>query len=228
MVGEVAAFTSAATATFTVGTAGTFSVTTTGSPAPSFGWNNVPPGMTFTDNRNGTATLAGTPTTGGTYAMALTAVNPFGTATQTLTVTVQQAPAITSAASATFTVGTAGTFSVTTTGSPAATLTETGALPSGVTFTSNGNGTATLAGTPAAGTDKALPDHDHRGQRGRHQRDPELHADRERGPDGPGHHQRRLHYVHRGDRGDVLGDDHRQPGGDAHRDRGAAVRRHLH
>ena len=113
MVGEVTAFTSANATTFTVGTAGTFTVTTSGSPVPSFGWNNVPPGMTFKDNANGIATLAGTPTTGGTYAMALTAVNPYGTATQTLTVTVQQAPAITSANAATFTVGTAGTFTVT-------------------------------------------------------------------------------------------------------------------
>ncbi len=41
----------------------------------------------------------------------------------------------------------------TTPGNPAATtLIETGILPSGVTFTDNGDGTATLAGTPAAGT----------------------------------------------------------------------------
>ena len=157
VVGEVAAFTSANATTFAVGTAGTFTVTTSGSPVPSIGFNNVPPGMTFKDNGNGTATLSGTPTTGGTYAMALTAVNPFGTGSQTLTVTVQQAPAITSANAATFTVGTAGTFTVTTTGSPAATITESGALPSGVTFTDNHNGTATLAGTPAAGTNKAYP-----------------------------------------------------------------------
>jgi hypothetical protein len=41
---------------------------------------------------------------------------------------------------------------VTTTGFPTAALSESGALPSGVTFTDNGDGTATLAGTPAAGT----------------------------------------------------------------------------
>jgi hypothetical protein len=34
-------------------------------------------------------------------------------------------------------------------------LTLTGALPSGVTFTDNGNGTGTLSGTPAAGTGAA-------------------------------------------------------------------------
>jgi len=41
---------------------------------------------------------------------------------------------------------------VTATGSPTPTLTETGALPSGVTFKDNGNGTATLGGTPASGS----------------------------------------------------------------------------
>jgi Putative Ig domain len=33
-------------------------------------------------------------------------------------------------------------------------LTLVGTLPSGVTFVDNGNGTATLSGTPAAGTAK--------------------------------------------------------------------------
>ena len=61
-------------------------------------------------------------------------------------------PAITSAASTTFTVGKAGSFTVTTMGYPTATLTETGTLPRGVAFVNNGNGTATLSGTPAATT----------------------------------------------------------------------------
>ncbi len=61
-------------------------------------------------------------------------------------------PAITSAASTTFMVGAAGIFTVTATGAPTPSLTKTGALPSGVTFVDNGNGTATLAGTPASGT----------------------------------------------------------------------------
>ena len=37
------------------------------------------------------------------------------------------------------------------TGSPTASLTESGTLPSGVTFVDDGNGTATLAGTAATG-----------------------------------------------------------------------------
>jgi len=36
-------------------------------------------------------------------------------------------------------------------------LSESGSLPSGVTFTDNGDGTATLAGTPASGSDGSYP-----------------------------------------------------------------------
>ncbi|WP_312915661.1 Ig-like domain repeat protein [Candidatus Competibacter phosphatis] len=69
-----------------------------------------------------------------------------------LTHNVNQAPAITSAAAATFTVGQASSFTATATGTPAPTLSYSGALPSGVSFT---NGT--LSGTPAAGTENTYP-----------------------------------------------------------------------
>jgi hypothetical protein len=62
--------------------------------------------------------------------------------------TTPEPPAITSANNSTFTVGVAGTFTVTATGTPTVTLSKTGTLPSGVTFTDNGDSTATLAGTP--------------------------------------------------------------------------------
>jgi hypothetical protein len=61
------------------------------------------------------------------------------------------APAITSASSATFTVNAAGSFTVTATGTPAPSITETGALPAGVSFNT---ATQVLSGTPAAGTAK--------------------------------------------------------------------------
>ena len=150
------AITSAATTTFTTGTAGTFTVTTTGVPTSALSETGaLPTGVTFVDDGDGTATLAGTPAagSGGTYALTITAANgQVPDATQSFTLTVDQAPAITSANSTTFTAGTAGTFTVTTTGFPTSALTETGTLPTGVTFTDNGDGTATLAGTPAAGT----------------------------------------------------------------------------
>ena len=66
--------------------------------------------------------------------------------------TVDQSPTFSSSNSTTFTVGTAGTFTVTASGVPTPSLSESGALPAGVTFADNGNGTATLAGTPASGT----------------------------------------------------------------------------
>lgn len=155
-VGQPPAITSASTTTFTVGTAGTFNVTTTGFPVPSLSETGaLPSGVTFVDNGNGTAKLSGTPAsaTGGTYSITIKAHNGIGTdATQNFTLTVDQTPAITSANSATFTVATLGTFNVTATGFPTPSIAESGALPTGVTFVDNGNGTGTLAGTPAPGT----------------------------------------------------------------------------
>jgi hypothetical protein len=77
-----------------------------------------------------------------------TGATPAGTSTaQTFTLTVSQAPKITSAATTTATIGTALSFTVKTSGYPAPTITESGALPAGVTFT-NANGTATITRTP--------------------------------------------------------------------------------
>jgi hypothetical protein len=58
---------------------------------------------------------------------------------------VPAAPHITSAGNATFTKGVAGTFTVTATGNPAPTISESGALPGGVTFVGD-----VLSGTPTA------------------------------------------------------------------------------
>jgi len=63
---------------------------------------------------------------------------------------VTSASAITSTASVSFTAGSAGSFTVTTSGSPAPRLSVTGALPSGVSFIDNGDGTATVSGTPGS------------------------------------------------------------------------------
>ena len=160
-VDQVCQITSTAVATFAVGQAGTFTVTTTGYPTcilpPPL---TLPSGVTFTDNKNGTATLAGTPAanTGGTYQFTINATNDvIPDATQSFTLTVDQACQITSTDSATFAVGQAGTFTVTTTGYPTCTLPAPLTLPSGVTFTDNGDGTATLAGTPAANTGGTYP-----------------------------------------------------------------------
>ena len=152
-VDQAPAITSANNTTFTAGSAGSFTVTTTGYPAPSLSeTGTLPAGLTFIDNHNGTGTLSGTSTAGGVFSISFTAQNGTGSpATQTFTLTVNQAPAITSANGISFTVGSAGSFIVTTTGYPAPSLGETGSLPGGVTFADNHNGTGTLSGMPSAG-----------------------------------------------------------------------------
>ena len=155
-VNQAPAITSANTTTFTVGQAGSFTITTTGNPTAGITeTGSLPAGVTFTDNANGTATLAGTPQagTGSAYSLTFTAANGVSpNATQGFTLTVNEAPAITSADHTGFAVGQTGSFTITTTGFPAAAISETGALPSGVTLTDNDDGTATLSGNPATGS----------------------------------------------------------------------------
>src|SRR5207253_2172057 len=95
----------------------------------------------------------------GDFPIVITANNGIApNATQNFTLHLQSPPTITSANTVTFVAGVVGTdFTVTTTGAPTPALTETGALPCGVTVTNNNNGTATLAGTPTAGTQAGSP-----------------------------------------------------------------------
>lgn len=151
--------TSAASATFIAGTPGTFTITATGSPSPAItATGTLPVGVTLVDHANGTATLSGTASVGGSFPIVITASNGVGTAaSQSFVLSVHQAPMFTSAATAAFNVGTVGTFLVTSVGVPVPALTVTGALPSGVTFADNGNASAALSGTPAAGTSGSYP-----------------------------------------------------------------------
>ena len=155
------AITSGNSATFTEGGAGSFTVTSTGVPTPALSETGpLPHGVSFTDNGNGTASLAGTPAAGsnGTYPITIVADNGISPdASQSFTLKVTAAPAITSAAGTTFTAGSAGSFTVSSTGNPTDSLSETGTLPSGVSFVDNGDGTGTLSGTPAAGTGGTYP-----------------------------------------------------------------------
>ncbi len=68
-----------------------------------------------------------------------------------------RAPLVTTGGQKEFTAGSNGTFKVRATGRPRAFLSESGSLPSGVTFVDNGNGTATLSGTPATGSEGPYP-----------------------------------------------------------------------
>lgn len=149
------AFTSAAGATFAVGSAGSFAVTTTPGH-PAFGPLSVagalPTGVAFVADGTGAATLAGTPAagTGGVYDLVMRASNGSTPVTQAFRLVVTEAPSITSDPSATFVIGVDSTFAITTGGGhPVATsVALTGALPAGLTFTDNGDGTASISGTP--------------------------------------------------------------------------------
>jgi len=147
-VNQAPSITSANNATFTAGSAAAFVVAATGFPAPVLGESGaLPGGVTFNAS---TGSLGGTPTSSGSFNVAFTAINAAGTATQSFTLSVDKAPAITTASSAAFTVGVPGSFTVTTTGFPIPSLAESGALPGGISFVDNRNGSATLSGTATA------------------------------------------------------------------------------
>ena len=131
----------------------------------------LPKGVTFVDNGNGSATLAGTPSMISTFEglpgalptfpITVTAANGIlPNAAQILNIeigTPNVSPAISSASSKQFKDGTSGSFTVTTTGNPYPMLNEVGTLPNGLTFVDNGNGTATISGTPAIGSAGTYP-----------------------------------------------------------------------
>ena len=148
-------FTSRSAATAAYGAAFSFMVTTTGSPAPRISrTGRLPSGVRFTDHRNGTATISGTPSkaTAGPYPLTLTARNTSGTATQAFTLSVTRAPALRKIPTIRTRVRTPLRLTIGATGYPAPALAETGRLPDGLTFTDHGNGTATITGAPASGS----------------------------------------------------------------------------
>ena len=138
--------TSANNTTFTVGQAGSFTVTTTGSPTPSVTENGtLPGGVTFTDNGDGTGTLAGTPTAGGTFIISFTATNTAGNDTQNFTLTVNTATTTTAITAHTPNPSVTGqavtvSFSVTP---------QFSGTPTGTVTVSDGTGDSCLATLPA-------------------------------------------------------------------------------
>jgi hypothetical protein len=156
-------FTSANSTTFTAGQVNTFTVTVTGTPTPSIRirGKKPPAGITFVDNHDGTGTLSSTAgvSVGGVFSIRFVATNGIKpTGKQTFALTINRAPAITSANAATCAIGVFCSFTVTTTGFPPPTITRTGGgLPAGINFIDNGNGTGTLSGTPGGATQGSYP-----------------------------------------------------------------------
>jgi hypothetical protein len=156
-VGYAPKFLSLAAKTFKVGSLlnQIFASRTSGYPAPTITeTGQLPNGLSFSPLPNGKSEIIGIaqPGSGGVYNISLAATNVFGTVTQQVVLTVDEKPTITSPASATVTHGTPISIAVATSHAyPAVTnITETSALPPGVTFTYTGNGTGMLAGTPTA------------------------------------------------------------------------------
>jgi large repetitive protein len=121
-------------------------------PAATFSGAGLPAWLTVSPS----GLLSGTPPagTGGSYTVPVSAANGIAPPdTAAVPTTVDEAPAITSADQATFHVGVAGLFTMTVTGWPGSSVYESGALPSGVTF----SGTGVLSGVPAAGTEGSYP-----------------------------------------------------------------------
>ena len=121
--------------------------------SPGGSWTAATGGVYSTSNSGGVSTLDISNAAGlnGYAYRAVFTASPFNSdfGSFPAALTVDQPPAITSAASTTFTAGTSGAFTVTDTGFPAPTLSESGVLPSGVSFAA---GTGLLSGTAAGGT----------------------------------------------------------------------------
>jgi hypothetical protein len=128
----------------------------------------LPAWLTFSDNGDGTATLMGTPGAGdaGDHDVSVVVSDGTGMAEQEFVITVSaitpppnNAPAFTSTAVIDASEGTTYTYDITTSDADAGDeLTITAAtLPDWLTVNDNGDGTAALTGTPAAGD---VGDHD--------------------------------------------------------------------
>ena len=139
--------------TFTVGVKGSFTVVATGFPAPAVSITGaLPNGVTFDLNKR---ELSGTPAayTGGVYPIQFTASNGTVPSIQNFILTVNQPPVFTSVPYVLFTA-TPATFSVTTAGFPAPSFSQTGTLPTGVTFNAT---TKMLSWTPSVGVTGSYP-----------------------------------------------------------------------
>ena len=152
---------SSGTASGTTGTAFSYQITATNSPT-SFGASGLPAGLTANTT---SGLISGTPTSGGTSNVMLSATNSGGTGNAPLTLTVTlAAPAITSSGTASGMTATAFSYQITATSSP----TSFGALglPAGLTVNTTsglisgipvgvGTSNVMLSATNSAGTGNA-------------------------------------------------------------------------
>lgn len=151
------ALTLPAEATFVVGRAGdAYLIEADGDPVPAIVAGALPPGLTVTAHGDGSATLAGVPTgPAGETLVEFRAQNSSGTSVELLSVVVQQPPSFVSRGPLTFAPGEFSSVVVRTVGYPQPSIGLEGDLPAGLLYVDNGNGTATVSGTPAEGQTSA-------------------------------------------------------------------------
>jgi hypothetical protein len=147
---------------FPDGQSATVNVAATGATTPvtySAACGGLPSWATFTDNGNGTGTFTGTPPRGASDIHAVRiAVNTLGLPPDTTPCNITNAnigasqdPQILSANTAAFAVGSSGSFTIVSSLSNGA-IVPTSPLPPGLTLVNNGDGTATISGTPTVGS----------------------------------------------------------------------------
>ena len=165
---------------FVLGQPGTsYVIEADGDPVPAIGVDRLPAGLRLTAHGDGSATIEGTATgPAGDLTVEVTARSAAGVSYEGLILTVQQPPAFRTRGPVVFTAGEPATHVLRTVGFPAAGIGLEGELPAGLTFTDNGDGTASIAGTPVGGADLLARDSDG-GQRGvghlAHDRRPDRH-----------------------------------------------------
>ncbi|MGA2837399.1 MAG: IPT/TIG domain-containing protein, partial [Acidimicrobiales bacterium] len=143
---------------FVAGAPDSVTLSTSGYPAPVITVGPGLPSWMVVSSSADQVTLSGTPPVGlrRVYALTVGAVNSAGSATRTETITVGSVPEITSAAAVTLQVGVDRTFRIRATGYPVPYVTETGALPAGLSVTPAG-GVITLSGAPSPGSGGVYP-----------------------------------------------------------------------
>ncbi|PKQ19728.1 MAG: hypothetical protein CVT66_08460, partial [Actinobacteria bacterium HGW-Actinobacteria-6] len=153
---EAPEFLSAASTTFTVGTVETFDISSSAFPTATItALDALPAGLTLVDDGDGTARVAGTPAvgSGGAYSVRLRADNGVtAPASQVLAIVVAEPLGFSSGNSVGFVEGVSEGFEIAVSGYPVPSVSIAGALPSGVTFTDRGDGSAEITGTASVGS----------------------------------------------------------------------------
>jgi iron transport multicopper oxidase len=137
---------------------GTLTISAVTQPAAPFGTSSAPAAGT-TVGAGGEIFFDATfhPTVPGMYTGSLEVETDGGNQVIELSGNSTTPPTITSQSAATAAASGPFEFTVATSGFPTPTIGESGALPAGITFTANSDGTATLSGRPAAGTPGSYP-----------------------------------------------------------------------